>query len=928
MSVVQNYSLNNHAVRIRQHEDTIGTGFLVVPEEGYFAYVLTAAHVLYDVHQVLNLQFFGDFKHDADARNVSWENYIFHSSYHHDRNRQEVQYGDAALIQIQKEDWMLSLPPVFWGIPLSGIPIEAIAFSYANSDCDIRHGSAFLRTSIRVYTPDTHRISATIAGEIRLNDADRNYEIEGMSGSVFAAQGQDSIILVGLFCSTTGDNAVHGQMNMVDMTALCELLSQQGVFLSQRVINSIVTENAPTEMATEALVADRHFVCRDRELTQIQQIIVASKLVVLSGIGGVGKTGLALQYAESHRDEYRVICQVSCLDGIALGFARQVNIPDMERKVNSGIPESDQSFGRRKLAWLHNQNRRYLLILDDVDPTDSDCRNLLSLPVDKIITSRWNRSAWTCSVLDVNVLPTLSDRLKLFEAYYEQELDEIQYDDFEAIDTLVEGHTLTLQLIALQSVNADLSLTCIRRVLEEQGVYTDNPNIFSYGNSVKECNMYGHIRAIWNLTVLEGKQKLIMQGISLLSPQKILRSEFRDWLGLENANDINRLLQKGWIEQHRQQGSTFIRAHMVIADVICQELCQTYPQELSPMFDLIYMKMINRDLDFEERMRFIHYGEQLARRLPVCKEVIKFIQDLSMEEESIRQFETAQKLLERSERYLERIQLQSDILQADNDSDMGIVLQGQRKYKDAQIYLRRARKAYEDLREIYPTRYSVHLYNEARLLQQMERYEDAIKLARQAENMCIEHAPRYLGKVYDVIANHHAYLARKEVVLINASKSQEVACRHLSKYKRYVQKECEYWCHATAAKEQFNCDEQYDIMVSKSNLACTQALLGNRDAHTTIQSVLQYYVRTTGERSSYVAHTYDQMCMIYENLGNLNKSIECGQQSAAIYIELYGSDTIELNSVYHNLIISFKGMGDSTAVEYYTREYRRIIALY
>ena len=96
------------------------------------------------------------------------------------------------------------------------------------------------------------------------------------------------------------------------------------------------------------------------------------------------------------------------------------------------------------IAWLHSQNRSYLLILDDVDPTDSDCRNLLSLPVDKIITIRWNRSAWTCSVLDINALPTLSERQVLFETYYEQELDETQYEDFEAIDTLVQGHTLTL----------------------------------------------------------------------------------------------------------------------------------------------------------------------------------------------------------------------------------------------------------------------------------------------------------------------------------------------------------------------------------------------------------------------------------------------------------------------------------------------------
>ena len=88
MPAAQNHSLNNHAVRIRQCEDTIGTGFLVVPEEGDFAYVLTAAHVLYDVHQVLNIQFLGDPDHGTSTRSVSQENYIFHPTYHHNRTLQ------------------------------------------------------------------------------------------------------------------------------------------------------------------------------------------------------------------------------------------------------------------------------------------------------------------------------------------------------------------------------------------------------------------------------------------------------------------------------------------------------------------------------------------------------------------------------------------------------------------------------------------------------------------------------------------------------------------------------------------------------------------------------------------------------------------------------------------------------------------------
>lgn len=51
--------LSQHAVRIRQNNDIVGTGFLIVPQDGPNAYVLTAAHVLCTYPDNLNIQFLG-----------------------------------------------------------------------------------------------------------------------------------------------------------------------------------------------------------------------------------------------------------------------------------------------------------------------------------------------------------------------------------------------------------------------------------------------------------------------------------------------------------------------------------------------------------------------------------------------------------------------------------------------------------------------------------------------------------------------------------------------------------------------------------------------------------------------------------------------------------------------------------------------------
>ncbi len=926
MQEVLKSMLSQHAVRIRQNDNIVGTGFLIVPKDGENAYIITAAHVLCTYSNNLNLQFLGITGQSCNTRSVSDDMTIIHNNYQHEHSIDRVQYCDVACIRISKEEWMDTIAPVFWGVPKEEMPIEAVGFASVNFDSELPHGSVSHNTVVRLYTPDTHRISATIQGDFILNNADLDNDIQGMSGTVFAAKGQDAVIIIGMMVATTGKNAAFGQLNIVDMMGLNELLKGQGILLEKKNIQPVPKENMSADMDTEDFIGNRHFVHRNTELEHIKNTLQSHRHIVLCGMGGIGKTELAREYAKINYHNYRVVHQINCTDGAAIGFSQLV-IPEIERSFINNVPESDESLGRRKLTWLHKQKREYLLILDDLSPRDLDIDSILSLPLDRIITSRWDVSSWNCQVLKVDALASSTERKYLFESYLEQKLSPEEDADFKVIDKLVEGHTLTLQLIALQCFVTDTPLSLIRSALESQGVYTDDPNVFTYGNSVQEKNTYGHIRTIWNLATLQNRQSDIMQALSLLSPANILRTECRDWLGLGDLNDVNHLIRSGWVQYQRINGKHSVRVHAVIADVVCHEKCRSFPEHLSAMINIIHNKLIDRDLNIEERMHFIYYGEQLARRLPVCKEAIKFIQDLSMEEESIRQYGIAHKLLECSGIYLQQLELQSDILQADNDSDIGIVFQGERKYSNARAYLRKARKAYEALCGIYPERYGVHLYNEARLLQEMKLYEDAFKLAQKAKDICMQYAPHYLGKTYDVIANHYSHLAHVEERLVCISKNQDVARRHYDKCRKYIQKECDYWRLATDTKEQYNCDKQYDVMVSKSYLACTQALLRNKDAHTTIQSVLQFYVRTTGERSSYVAHTYDLMCMIYEKLDDLKKSTECGQKSAEIYIELYGPDTIELDSVYHNLIISFKRMKDKAAVEYYTQEQRRIVAL-
>lgn len=227
-------SLSNHAVRILQDGFTIGSGFLLVPEDGNHAFILTAAHVLTGLNGDISVQFLGIPDQALNTRSVSEDMIIIHERYDHALSTENFQHCDAGLIRIMKEDWMTSFQPVYWGIPEERMKIHAIAFSYEKHIPELPHAKTELLTTILAYTKKTHCISALYSGNFCPNYADLNGEIEGMSGSVYAAYGQEAIILVGMLCSTIGNNAVHGQLNITDMTAILELLALQGIQVKQR----------------------------------------------------------------------------------------------------------------------------------------------------------------------------------------------------------------------------------------------------------------------------------------------------------------------------------------------------------------------------------------------------------------------------------------------------------------------------------------------------------------------------------------------------------------------------------------------------------------------------------------------------------------------------------------------------------------------
>jgi len=112
-------------------------------------------------------------------------------------------------------------------------------------------------------------------------------------------------------------------------------------------------------------LAAAHFIGRDAELDAIDLALgVADRAVVtqaITGLGGVGKSQLALSYVHERADEYDVVAWIRAEDG---GIA---DLSDLAAEL--GLPAAQQTpveLAAGAVRWLSGCEERWLLVLDNV----------------------------------------------------------------------------------------------------------------------------------------------------------------------------------------------------------------------------------------------------------------------------------------------------------------------------------------------------------------------------------------------------------------------------------------------------------------------------------------------------------------------------------------------------------------------------------
>ncbi|KAJ6004603.1 hypothetical protein N7540_012972 [Penicillium herquei] len=188
-------------------------------------------------------------------------------------------------------------------------------------------------------------------------DSHKNKKWQGYAAAVAAAYAKELLLVV--------------PINQVDNTPTAR----------DTLVNSVNRFKIPLDLTAVPVI--ENFVGRQAELDHLWQFFnpinsQSRKVAILHGLGGIGKTQLAVRFVREHKDDFTAIFWLSGKDrGTLLQSLSSVlpRLPGQSQTNEATSDEQIEQHARQVLQWLASDgNSRWLIILDNIDqysPIDS-----------------------------------------------------------------------------------------------------------------------------------------------------------------------------------------------------------------------------------------------------------------------------------------------------------------------------------------------------------------------------------------------------------------------------------------------------------------------------------------------------------------------------------------------------------------------------
>ena len=309
--------------------------------------------------------------------------------------------------------------------------------------------------------------------------------------------------------------------------------------------------------------SERDFLGRDPWLDTLENRFQKDDLVFLSGVGGVGKSELAAQYARRQAGKGKTVVRLSYSPGQpgaedpieASGLRRLLlELPVLEAPAAcAGPPPPD---GEERLRYYQAKlfclrricNRDTLFVVDNFDVDwDVGMEDLQSLGAQVLLTTRRRFSG----PYAVEELPCLEedDAYRLFCRHAPLGRGDRE-EEVREILRLVGCHTTAVLLLAAQKEADGFSTGTLqnrlRRGLQQAGVSQVR---WLQNGMLQEGTAFRLLCAVLHVAALPEEERRLLVRLAALSPGGVKGENLCRWSGCTGRDSLNRLVNLHWAER-------------------------------------------------------------------------------------------------------------------------------------------------------------------------------------------------------------------------------------------------------------------------------------------------------------------------------------------------------------------------------------------
>lgn len=638
-------------------------------------------------------------------------------------------------------------------------------------------------------------------------------------------------------------------------------------------------------------MGNNYFCGRDNEIAVIHEQLQNSNIVVLHGIGGIGKSELAKHYALKHKNDYDAAVFVRFQGNIIDTITIDTNFPIVN--CSRSEDENDEEYFGRKLKVLQEIcTSRHLIILDNFDTDDCDNLDALTgLPCKILITSRVDYSD-TFPQYELDVIEDQDDLRSIITNYY-NDFDNSELAAIDDIISAVQGHTMALELIGKHMRSMSITTEKMYEMLAEQGITASNDGKvrgFKDGN-LKSRTAYNHIAALFNIFGLTDEMKEILSYEALIGPTPISAFDFDDLVNCtdKQCETLDELIILGWIQCYYIEDTPIINLHPLISDVLCEEL---KPDAVDCEEFLVSAAGFARDIldnDVDERKNQISWLLHIAHNIYGYATAITFFYHYLMEYILLPEhdYSNIEWCSQRIIQILDELGLQDEYKLAYLDSYIHLIKAAEARGDDGLIHEYEQKiadlKTSDAMIELSSEK-CIETYMDGRLDAAREAGQEWLKIALEANN-------------YKKAAQAYFQLGLIE------SDDDELSLPHFQNSIFYLMS----WIKELESDDE-HLEDDFIHAYKLTGLANKYAGEYGSSLHY-YNKAIELMIEEHGNNSGNLIGLYTEISEVYQEIPNNDKQIEYLEKAAAIAEYVYGKYAEETADCYIRLMNAFPDVG-------------------